>query len=1653
MPAVVVYWDFFLQKIFGDATMQEAVEKTISDPGGLCRYALKDEHLLHSSNIKAEITRAFDETRAFPFFPAADLVADMRTTPDVDRFRSRCIDIKNRIFSDVAKEDFNLRGNLEKDTRLSERITNAVRIMHLALAEGEFTSLHDRRIVIVKELPGKPTLYHISNETTLITHIGQGPFWQELPTLYLGLKTFDILDDESKRGGRDLFTTFIHILKVEERAIETGFHHLETQDASFAIALNNFVNALISYTGQTEFHAPETVEKKESKPFQPKMREKFLDMLDSRIYQNDLNLDYNENVKAIDSLERLAKRYKTSGDRESLREIVRLLVSASGHDIHEIRNRANIVLERVFAPKEYEAPLAVQFINLHVGESFFFSFDLPEGEYFLRIYHNRTSEHLFVNDDIVFEDTPLIYDDKTRRYRAQVKFTEYGHCDFVVYKKKPKHPEWVSTYGTSGRVNVMPDLRGELVLQIFTDIHGHTKMWWMDENGHQGLVYNENGEVIRTGRFSDLSAHLSDLKERYFITAIYLLGMQKRGAHREDWAAGATSPSPFSPMSMVDVDENLGGEIEFKELVQEAHRLEIKIIVDCIPHINRHSDHLSDENVVFCYGGDGRLVARSATDGRYGSWDDGKLLNYRRFEIWEWMKDSVATLIEKFDIDGIRFDSAHAVPIMMKKNNFRFVYDRERTHEEMVEGRIIVNDRWDDHFITTGYYDCQCRDTIAIPFHHYLMTNIQKAMRAHNKKFFIHIAECFWGHERFLSRSGIIPYNSSLFKVCENISHGKSDVREIYHIYDNYYPAVLSRGTELLGILGNHDERRAINTFGERGLRAAITLTSFISNIIMDYEGSAEGEGWKVFLDNIYVNWNRFEYASHRSVERFYREIYKFHRDNRGKGYLIWANNHMVAAALKFTDKNIWIGSFNFADSNQTASLQFDNPKLPIDDDACFRIVDPVYSKITGTYSYFTGKELKVSRINTIVSYVDRVKLLCLEKVDNFEEHFSDFFKDSFFRLCGISAGEKFLSNFAFLQMAGCVSDPRAFEKLLKEKIQPVFEGSSRKMLDLGLKRAFYHFYKSGVTDARTVISLIESLTASKDAEIARIAESIKLQHARGPIVFMSAEADPFSKSGGLANVVYELPRELVRHGEEVYVITGFYRNGDDKAVRKMNESCKKYGVKYTGINVHFYIMGTYYEVGVHRADVEGVIYYLLDHHELFDGLYWGVTSQEKLRRRIGFARACAEVICSFNLHPYFTFTNDAYAGVFNGIVRSDSSYSANEYFKNNTYLHIVHNGGWQYFDAYHRYENGFDLFGLFNLDSWKAGSFLDPTHGERINCMATGIRFADRVITVSPSYARQIEYQSDGLEHILSNVLGISNGVGSDLFARMKAKFDASGFVARNWEPCTKEIRKSPQMCAKIMDRYPEILEGPEAVEAIKDEKRRYITRRAMYKMLLQYERNLYIDPDIVMFVMIHRITEQKGYQLLLDASEGIFRTLGCQGIMGGSVSSGDESGEKIAHGLWLLSQYYPRSANVAIGFQEVAVPLMACDIFLMPSMNEPGGISQLEAFLCGSLLVARATGGLRDTVFPIRTALEKSTVEGNGFLFSDFTPHAFYDALARAVDFFKNSTEDVIYEARMNALKSVFYWDKAAKEYIRHIYDMKEIIRPVDEIKTTRK
>jgi hypothetical protein len=550
-------------EIRGIAELEPVISST------LCRFRITDEHLISDKIVKHEIGRAFDENRCFEFYLDPDIIRGLRGSDPAELYRERFIDMRNRAFDAVSKTDQTVRGRLSSDIRLSSRLIAGFVFTHQAVAQGDFDSITTRRFVILKELPGIPTIFYISKETAAISHVGQGPPWAEIPTLYLGLKTFDAMTAGQKKGERELFKAFKLLLMIEERAIQTGYNHSVVYPPDVSISLNYLVDEVIRNTQQFEIEeVPEIAVEKRVRKFSEASRAKYLRELDARYHGDPLNFHPERNREAISSLERLARRYKAAGDEASLREIVRLLVASSGHDIHDVRNRANIILERIFAPKEFDAPLATRFINVSTGSTYRFDFEIPgapQTGYILRLYRNQAAGRLFLERDIVFQEIPLVHD-SGEKYTAEHRFDEYGHYDFVVFAKKRKYSTWINLPGLSGRVNVIPDVRGEIILEIFTDIHGHTRAYWHDKDGHPGLVYNEHGQVIRLGQFSDITAHMEDIKKNYNVTALYLLGVQKRGRNRVDWSESASSPSPFSPMSLVEISRPWGTRMNLSSL-------------------------------------------------------------------------------------------------------------------------------------------------------------------------------------------------------------------------------------------------------------------------------------------------------------------------------------------------------------------------------------------------------------------------------------------------------------------------------------------------------------------------------------------------------------------------------------------------------------------------------------------------------------------------------------------------------------------------------------------------------------------------------------------------------------------------------------------------------------------------------------------------------------------------------------------------------------------------------------------------------------------------------------------------------------------------------------------------------------------------------
>jgi hypothetical protein len=420
----------------------------------LCRYRREDETADLDESVKNEITGAFLSYRSFPFFIDGNVVSRLSLGDSPGLFEYRFIDIKNDIYNSISNNDDTIRSRLSNNARLSSRIVNAVSFIHRALAESTNPSLGSRRFVLMKEKPDSPTILHISDSTTVVSHVGQGPMWTEIPSIYLGLNIFDLLSKEQSQGEHELFNAFKELLLVEERAIETGYAHIDAIKPAVSKKLNLLIDAILKIRKPPKPVYVEIPERRVRK-FTARNRQNAYRMLNTRLPVDETPFAYTECMNAVGSLERLSRWYKKGDDAVSLRGVVKVLVAASGHDLHDVRNRANIILERIFSPKEYDAPLATQFHTVRIGECHTFSFDLPQNKYgyFLRIYQNRSPEQFTLDKHLNYIDIDLGYDEQKKQYTAAHDFRDLGIYDYLVYRKKIKGSEWLTTGGCSGRIN------------------------------------------------------------------------------------------------------------------------------------------------------------------------------------------------------------------------------------------------------------------------------------------------------------------------------------------------------------------------------------------------------------------------------------------------------------------------------------------------------------------------------------------------------------------------------------------------------------------------------------------------------------------------------------------------------------------------------------------------------------------------------------------------------------------------------------------------------------------------------------------------------------------------------------------------------------------------------------------------------------------------------------------------------------------------------------------------------------------------------------------------------------------------------------------------------------------------------------------------
>ena len=463
-------------------------------------------------------------------------------------------------------------------------------------------------------------------------------------------------------------------------------------------------------------------------------------------------------------------------------------------------------------------------------------------------------------------------------------------------------------------------------------------------------------------------------------------------------------------------------------------------------------------------------------------------------------------------------------------------------------------------------------------------------------------------------------------------------------------------------------------------------------------------------------------------------------------------------------------------------------------------------------------------------------------------------------------------------------------------------------------------------------------------------------------VCFIAAEAAPFVKVGGLGDVIGSLPKSLRELGVDARVILPLYSSIDRE----------RFGLKYKAYQ--FVDLGWRHSYcGIFETEVDGVPCYFVDNEQYFnrDSIYGQIDDGERFAF---FSKAALEILPALDFKPDVVNVNDwhtALSVIYLDVLKSREA----EFYKDMKSVLSIHNIEFQ--GKFNPYEMG-NLFGLEN-------KYFDALiYNGDLNLLKGAIQLADRVNTVSETYAREIldPYFSYGLDKILNveqgKLRGILNGIDVDKF--------------------------NPKTDPMIPVNYD--------LKTFED--------KVQNKLAFQKEMDLEVNADIPLIGMVTRLTHQKGIDLILQASEDILRT-GAQLVILGTGDAHYESA------LRSLEHYrHDRVRSILLFSNEMSAKIYAAsDLFLMPSKTEPCGLSQLISMRYGTVPVVHRVGGLRDTVIPF------TGVEGNGFTFESFQAGDMMDAIYRAVTCFYQSPDEWKQIIKNNLQKDVS-WEQSAMKYL---------------------
>jgi len=474
-------------------------------------------------------------------------------------------------------------------------------------------------------------------------------------------------------------------------------------------------------------------------------------------------------------------------------------------------------------------------------------------------------------------------------------------------------------------------------------------------------------------------------------------------------------------------------------------------------------------------------------------------------------------------------------------------------------------------------------------------------------------------------------------------------------------------------------------------------------------------------------------------------------------------------------------------------------------------------------------------------------------------------------------------------------------------------------------------------------------------------------------ILFAAGEAVPYSQAGGLGDVAGSLPKALAALGHEVWVFTPLYGSIKECYRQQMTRVCD-FTVQLAWRQLY---------CGVYRLENGGVTYYFIDNEKFFHGPKpYGDNHIEEISKFVFFSKAALSILPVIDFRPDLIHCHDWQTAMIPVYLKE--RFAGGEFYRGIKSVMTIHNL---------KFQGVYDIKTIKNITGLDKSYFAPDKleYFKDANILKGGLVYADAITTVSATYAEEIKTafygeKLDGLLNARSNDLrGIVNGIDYDDYNP-----ETDEYIVRNYN--AGNFRK----------------------EKVKN-------KRALQKQL-----GLEENDKKMMIGIVSRLTDQKGMDLVAYIMDEL-----CQDdIQLVVLGTGEAQYENmLRHFDW---KYQGKvSANIYYS-EELSHRIYAsCDAFLMPSLFEPCGLSQLMSLRYGTVPIVRETGGLKDTV----EAYNEYESKGTGFSFCNYNAHEMLGTIRYA--------EKIYYDKKREwnkivdrAMAADFSWKASALKY-QEMYD----------------